>query len=420
MVVRAEPKAIPPAPQFTVDQAQALIRQHVQPISEWVSVDLAAALGRILATDVRADRDQPAFDRSMMDGVAIRLADCLGPDTILRGVGESPAGSPFTQPLQSGSYVRVMTGGVVPAGADAVVPVERLAYLDDDQIAGPIHILDTLRPEQHIARQGCEVRKGDVVLAAGTRIGPAQVGVLATVGMSQVTVVRRPLVALLPTGDELVAVHSVPGPGQVRDSNRWMLAALLQTFGVDVRHAAIGQDDRRSLANAIAGAAEGADVLMLSGGVSMGDYDFVGAALAELGAQVVLHRVRMRPGKPVLIAKLGACWVVGLPGNPVSSFVAAQLFARPLLSQLSGAAAEGWHALSVPTATVLSSNGERETYVPALLQQSAGQTIVAVQRTAGSADLAHFARGDVLVRRPIDAPACVVGDHAAVMVFGRC
>lgn len=417
MVGRAEPKAIPPAPQWTVAQAQALVRDAASHLADVQLVPLDECLGRVLARDVHADRDVPAFDRSMMDGVAVRSDDCARQGAILYGSGESPAGSPYLLRLKPGRYVRVMTGGVVPVGANAVVPVERIALLDDDAIAGPIRMLEPVRPEQHIARRGCELRQGDVVLAAGTRLTPAHVGVLASVGAVDVAVHRRPLVALLPTGDELVPVAEVPGPGQVRDSNRWMLAALLRTFGADVRHAAVGVDDRRSLAAAIARAAEGADVVMLSGGVSMGDYDFVGAALAELGAEILLHRVRMRPGKPILLARLGAIWVVGLPGNPVSSHVAAQLFARPLLSVLAGANAEGWRVLRVPSATRLGGNGDREAYLPARLRAGPERTEVEVQRTAGSADLAHFARGDVLVRRAIEATPVEVGDAIDVMVF---
>ncbi len=417
MIGRAEPKAIPPAPQLTVAQAQALIERAVVPIGDTERVALDACLGRVLAHDVHADRDQPAFDRSMMDGVAVRTVDCADPAATLSGMGESPAGSPFGAELRPRCYVRVMTGGVVPAGADAVVPVERLEHLDTDPIAGAIRVLEHVRPEQHIARRGCELRAGDVVIRAGTRLSPAHVGALASFGVVEVAVLRRPVVALMPTGDELVPVDRVPGPGQVRDSNRWMLAALLRSFGVEVRHAAVGLDERGVLADAMARAAAGADVLLLSGGVSMGDYDFVGAALAELGAEVLLHRVRMRPGKPVLIARLGSAWVVGLPGNPVSSLVAAHLFARPLLAWLGGARDEGWHALQVRSARRLGANGDREAYLPATLRQGIDGTTVEVHKTAGSADLAHFAGGDVLVRRPIEAPAVEPGDLLDVMVF---
>ncbi len=422
----SEPKRPLGPPTLDVAAARTLLLGRCAPLEDTERLPLAACFGRVLAADVTADLDQPAFDRAMMDGIAVRSADC-GPDApSLLFAGASRAGAAFSGVVPAGGYVRVMTGGVVPPGADAMVPFEEVApaTLEDDGPTAPRRATAPVREGQHIARQGQEVRAGDVVVARGASLDAARIGVLAAFGAAEVTCVRRPVVGLMPTGDELVPVSARPGLGQVRDSNRWMLAALLGQWGVQVVHAGAAADRRAELEAQLRALSETCDALVLSGGVSMGDYDLVGAALRALGAEILLHRVRMRPGKPILIAELPAaggrrpCLVLALPGNPVSSFVAAQLFVRPALRRIAGAATGGWVKLQAPLATPIPANGDREAYLAATWRVDANdQASIAAVATAGSADLAHFAGGELLICRPPQAAAATVGELATVLLW---
>ncbi len=422
----SEPKRPLGLPTLDVGAARALLLQRCPTLDDAERLPLAASLGRILAADVVADLDQPAFDRAMMDGIAVRSDDCRpgAPALLFAGVGR--AGAPFPGLLPIGGYVRVMTGGVVPAGADAMVPFEDVATEppEDDNPTAPRRATTAVRFGQHIVRQGQEVRAGDVVVARGASLDAARLGVLAAFGAGEVPCIRRPIVGLMPTGDELVAVGQRPGLGQVRDSNRWMLAAMLEQWGAQVVHAHAAADHRADLQAGLEALAERCDALVLSGGVSMGDYDLVGAALRALGAEVLLHRVRMRPGKPILIAELPATrgrpprLVLALPGNPVSSFVAGQLFVRPALRRLAGATAGAWVKLRAPLATAVPANGDREAYLAATWRADAhGDAAIAVVATHGSADLAHFAQSELLLCRPAHAAAASIGELATALVW---
>lgn len=419
--MHAEPKATPSAPLLPVDDALALLRARLRPLRTSERVALPDAARRVLAVDVLADRDQPDFDRSMMDGVALRSADCTAAENSLRVVGESPAGAPYVGAVEAGTAVRVMTGGVVPPGADVVVPVERTrsAASDGAVLTGATLLVEgPARPEQHIARKGSEVRAGARVLAAGQRVDGARLGVLATFGVARPEVVRRPRVGLLPTGDEIVRVDQQPAPGQVRDSNRWSLAALLDAWGAEVMHGEVAVDRKDAVADAVRHLAGLCDIVVLSGGVSMGDYDLVGGALTSLGAEVVFHRVKMRPGKPVLCAFLGETLILGLPGNPVSSVVAAHLFLRPALSWLEGESGAGWRRVAVPLTAPLGSNGPREAFLPARWMPTDARTLgVEPVRTAGSADLASWADSDVLIRQAPLEPSAEAGVAVDVLIW---
>ena len=262
----------------SVEEALARVLAAITPLSA-ETVALEDAHRRVLAEDVLADADVPAFDRAAMDGIALRSTDGAA-GAVVAQVGESAAGMPFPGQILSGQCVRVMTGGVVPQGADAVVPVERVERLDGDLY----RLLDSARAEQHIARRGSELHQFDVVLHAGSLLNGARMGVLATCGRDRVRVARRPVVAVLPTGNEIVPVAAMPALGQVRDANRHALTGLLLNAGADVRQCAVAADDRARLTSAIAGAWEDADVLVTSGGVSAGDYDLVPQVLQTLGA----------------------------------------------------------------------------------------------------------------------------------------
>ena len=281
---------------LAIDEALERVLATITPLPSEV-VPLLAAHGRVLAETVRADADVPAFDRAAMDGIALRAADgAVGAELVQ--VGESAAGSPFSGTVLAGQCVRVMTGGVVPAGADAVVPVERIERLD----GGRYRLLEAARPEQNVARQGSEVRAHAVVLQPGLTITGARAGVLATYGRDRVRVARRPIVAMVPTGNEIVPVEATPARGQVRDANRHALTGLLLPTGADVRQHPVATDEIAALTAALTLAWQDADLLVTSGGVSAGDYDCVPPALAALGATVHFHKIAIKPGKPLLFA----------------------------------------------------------------------------------------------------------------------
>lgn len=392
-------------PLLPIDDALALVLQHTTTLAT-ERVPLTEALGRVLAVAACADQDLPGFDRAAMDGIALRAVDARagqpGQGAWLRVVGEAAAGRPFEGELAPGTCVRIMTGAVVPPGADAVVPVERIVREGDG-----FRLHDEVRPEQHVARRGSEVQRGEVVVPAGVRLNGARLGVLATFGHAEVEVARRPVVAVLPTGDEIVPLTSTPGPGQVRDANRHAITGLLQEAGAVVRQLPVAPDDRAKLRALVAQAFDEADVVVLSGGVSAGEYDLVPPVLAELGATAHCHQIAIKPGKPFLFATRGRQLAFGLPGNPISSYVCCAMFVLPALAALQGQMARGqgqtpargqptgWQALSVPAAHATPGAGPRAEVVPAVLHDGRADVL----SVKGSADLAHFSAGDWLVLR---------------------
>ena len=379
-------------------------------------VTLDALLGRTLAAPVLADADVPAFDRAAMDGVAV-VAEGLQPRDVLRQVGQAPAGAPYHGQLEAGTCVRIMTGGVVPTGATAVVPVERIEVHED----GQVRILMQVRAEQNIARQGSEVRAGATVLTPGTVLTGARLGVLATYGQAQAAVFGHPRVVVVPTGDEIVPVTATPALGQVRDANRHAVAGLLTPYA-HVVQAPVAVDERQALTDALAAAWDEADVLVTSGGVSAGDRDLVPAVLQSLGAEIHVRQLAIKPGKPFLfgtrVHQGRRQYCFGLPGNPVSSYVCCALFVVPALRAMAGAPS-AWSVLHLPSATDLPSTGPRAEILPAqVIDQPTGAT-VAVGALTSSADLTHFARADWFAWRPAHAPALAAGAHVRVLAWPR-
>lgn len=394
------------APDSLTDPADALalVLGAARPLGQ-ERVALADAQGRVLACDAHADLDQPAFDRATMDGIAVRATDCAVAGALLRDIGEARAGLAFDGTVLPQTCVRIMTGAVLPAGADAVVPVERIETL----AGGHFRVFDAIAAEANLARRGSEVRAGEVVVEAGEVLGGARLGVLAAFGHAQAMVWRRPVVAVLATGDELVGADQTPGAGQIRDANSPAIAALARSAGADVRLRAVSADTREGLAAAIAAAWSDADVLVLSGGVSVGARDFVAAALADVGATSLVHRIRIKPGKPFLFATRGPQLAFGLPGNPVSAWVCATLFLAPALAALQGDHRAGWTTLTLPSRDALPAVGSRTEIAPARLHQIGGASVVEILPTRGSADLAHFARADLLAIRPAGDTALPAG-----------
>jgi molybdopterin molybdotransferase len=312
-----------------VEEAQALVMAEVVAgATEEVALD--DALGRVLREELVAAADAPAADNSAMDGYAVRAGDIARVPVTLPVTGDIPAGHPSTKPLQPGTAMRIMTGAFVPDGADTVVQVE----LTDGGLE-QVTIAQALRPGTNIRRRGEDMHAGDVLLRAGMRIGPAEIALLAGAGKTRVQAGRRPAVAILSTGDELIDAGDAPSAGRIVNTNSHLLAALVREAGAIPIPLGIVRDTREATRDAFARAAE-SDFVLSSGGVSVGAYDFVKDALNDLGAETKFWRVAMKPGKPVVLSRLRDRLVFGLPGNPVSCFVAFHLFVAPALRKAMG------------------------------------------------------------------------------------
>jgi molybdopterin molybdotransferase len=316
---------------LSIEAARQAVLAEVHPLpTEEVAVQ--DALGRVLAEEVAAAADVPAFDNSAMDGFAVR-AGAAG--RTLRLVGESRAGAPATVAVGDGEAIRISTGAAIPEGADGVLQLERVAADGDEVTLG-----EDVDAGRNVRPAGDDLRAGDVVLPTGTRLGAAEIGLAVACGRARVRCARVPRVAVLATGDELVAPGSELGPGQIHETNGLTLAALATQAGADVVRATVVRDNDEDTREAIADALARADVVVLSGGVSVGPHDHVKPALDAQGVREVFWRVALRPGRPTWFGTRGETLVFGLPGNPVSAMVTFLLFARPALAAMQGAAHE--------------------------------------------------------------------------------
>jgi molybdopterin molybdotransferase len=379
------------------------------------SVSLPEALNRVLSEDIVADTDLPPFDRSQMDGYAILAADSQATiPTRLKIVGESAAGRGWHQEMHAGQAVRIMTGAPVPAGADSVQQVELTRELDG---GSEVEILEPVAPGRSIVKRGAEITAGEIVLTAGERINAAAMAVLASFGYAQVKVGRRPRVAVLATGTELVAVDQRPGQDQIRDSNNFSIAAYAELAGAVVDRLPLAGDDTALLERQIIEAAERSDLVVTSGGVSVGIYDFTKPALKELGAELFFERVALRPGKPTVFARLpNGTLFFGLPGNPVSVSVTFNLFARTALLAMQGAKdttlPEGWAVL----ARGVKGAAGRESYLPATLSTTeAGVLHAEPLKWGGSSDFVGFVRATALIILPPGAHKSEAGTTVRIV-----
>lgn len=308
------------------DAARAVARELAVLPGERIA--LAAARGRVLAEDVRAGRPLPGFDASAMDGYAARAAELPGELAI---AGAVAAGEVRGAPVPAGAVIRILTGAPLPAGLDTVV-IQEDAHVTEDRVALPAAALG-----ENVRRAGEDVATGELAISAGTRLSAGELALLAALGVAEVPVRRAPRVALIATGDELVDVAVAPGPGQIVDSSAHMLAALVAECGGTASYLGIARDDRDATAALLARALDH-DAVITTGGVSVGDRDHVRPALAAAGVELALWKVAMKPGKPFAFGTRGGVPVFGLPGNPVSTFVAFELFVRPALLAMQGAA----------------------------------------------------------------------------------
>jgi molybdopterin molybdotransferase len=383
------------------------------PQLEAESVSLADALGRVLAEDIVADCDLPPFDRAQMDGYAVRAADTQKPQARLRVVGESAAGNGWHQEMNAGEAVRIMTGAPVPAGADAVQKIEVTRELNDGAL---VEILEPVDAGRSIVRQAAEIKGGAVVLSAGEQISVEMIATLASFGYAAVKVGRRPRVAVLATGSELVDIDRKPGRDQIRDSNNYTIAAYAALAGASVERLPLAGDNRKELQRQMAEAVVRADMLITSGGVSMGVYDFTKAALIDLGTQIFFERVALRPGKPTVFGRLGDRLVFGLPGNPVSVAVTFHLFVRSALRAMQGAKELSPTLESAVLLRHVKGTLERESYLPArLFTSEKGCVMAEALKWGGSSDFVAFAHATALIIVPQGVKTLDDGSYVKIL-----
>jgi molybdopterin molybdotransferase len=402
------------------DEARRIILGEAAAARRLEEVPLALAAGRVLAADARSDLDLPPFEKSSMDGWAVRAEDVATAPATLRVLGAVPAGSLATRPVGRGETWKIMTGAALPEGADAVVIVEDSETLEGGR---EVRLLRAARPWQNVCRQGEDVRKGDVVVSAGTGLDAVALSLLASIGVDPAPTFAPPRVCVVPTGDELVdASGPPPGPGKIRESNGILLEAQIRqvSAAIPVFRPGVARDTGESLRQFLDVGCDH-DVLILSGGVSMGDLDLVGKELAARGLRVLVEKVSIKPGKPLLFGHVarkdgGRCAVFGLPGNPVSSYVTFELFVRPFLLK--------WLGSEDPRADVVRATLDAERppkviprtqHLPAVLS-SDEQGALRVRPIAwhGSADLRGVLDANAMIVIDPDRPAPAPGELVAV------
>ena len=395
---------------LTVAQATAII-DSVPVTPRVVERPFLQSGGLRLAHEIYSDRDYPPFDKSLMDGFAICASDAKGEQFTLRIVGEIAAGREPSRAIGAGECMSIYTGAPIPEGADSVVPVESSVTRTGDLVTlrGPV------RPAHHIARRGSDCPAGKPVLSRGTEMTPAAIAVAASVGASQIQVFEPPRVVVMSSGDELVPIDQSPRSEQIRNSNGPMLVSLLDRLGCNARDAGWVRDDPASIRAAIQSIISDCDVLLLSGGMSMGEYDFIPRVLQEMNADLRITKLKIKPGKPFVFGSLGGKYVFGLPGNPVSGFVCTFRLCARLLARLAGGGsnnAERW--IHGKLTDNLPANGPREFYQPAVLNPDG--SITALQ-WKGSADIYTLAGANALLVRSENEPPQNAGSVVRILLL---
>jgi molybdopterin molybdotransferase len=397
-----------------VDKAREVIARFLTPVSATERVHVRSALGRVLAADVISPLDVPAHDNSAMDGYAVRFADLSSDGEVtLEVAGTAFAGAPFAGGLEAGQAVRIMTGGVVPAGADTIVMQEHVKAGDGRVTIGGGH-----RKGQNLRRAGEDLKAGAPALRRGQAIRPAEIGLIASLGIPEVEVYRRLRVAFFSTGDELVSIGTVPAQGQIYDSNRYTIYGMLERLGCEVMDMGVVRDDPALLEAAFNKAAQAADVVITSGGVSVGEADFVKELLNKLG-QVVFWKIAMKPGRPLAYGRVGNAHFFGLPGNPVSVMVTFYQFVRDALLKLSGRdPVEPTPTFKVPCTSSLKKAPGRTEFQRAVLTRGAdGQWTVRATGEQGSGILRSMSEANCFIILPTDQGNVTPGTLVDVQVM---
>lgn len=394
-----------------VEEALACILGHIQPL-EPVRMEFNKALGFVLAEDVRASENMPPFPAAAKDGFAVIAGDT---SRERRLIGEQMAGTMDGPQVEPGTVVRITTGAPIPPGADAVVMVERTEERDGRVIIHQEHI----EPGADVRPPGQDIQRGQLVLQGGTRLGPAEIGLLATIGHTTVKVHRKPIVAVMSTGDELVEPDKTPGPGQIRDSNRYTLAAVVEEAGGIPLVIGLGRDVEATLEELMLQGLEQADALLTSGGVSMGDKDLVKPILERLGT-VHFGRVCTKPGKPVTFATVNGKPVFAMPGFPVSSLVSFEIFVRPALRRMQGYRQRD---LFRPERKVILEHdvyhtADRTEFQRAIVTHRNGQLYATTTGYQGSGRLLSMVGANALLRLPYGEGDFKAGDVVTALVIG--
>lgn len=396
----------------TFEQARHLVEQHAASIrpAAMESLALFHAARRVLAEVIAADRDLPPFPRATRDGFAVRAADVTEIPARLRNIAEIKAGMDVTGiNIGPGECAEIMTGAAVPDGADAVVMVEYSFRMHED-----VEIQRRVSSGENIVPRGSEARGGQELLKPGARLTPAAVAVAASCGIDPVKVYARPAVAILSTGDEIVDVAAQPAPHQIRNSNTFSLSAQVLHDGGFPIPLPTAPDEQTKLRELIEQGLE-SDLLLMTGGVSMGKYDLVEIVLRDLGAEFIFTGAQIQPGKPVVFGKVGDKYFLGLPGNPVSTMVTFELFARPMIDALSGAAPAPLQFLQARLKSEIRTKTGLTRFLPAVLSGEFSQTEVELVRWQGSGDVSATARANCFAVIPPDRESISAGEMISVL-----
>jgi molybdopterin molybdotransferase len=396
---------------ISVEEALGRLLADVTPLGA-ETVPLSEAAGRVLAAPIRALRTQPPFPASAMDGYAVQAAD-LAPGARLAVVGTAPAGAPFAGTVAAGQAVRIFTGAPVPAGADTVLIQENAKRLDD----ATIEVLEPAAAGRNIRRAGLDFAEGDSLLAAGRLLDAAALSLAAAANHPRLAVAKRPLVAIIATGDELLEPGSTPGPGQIIASNGFGVAAIAKADGAEVLDLGIVADRHEDIASRIGEALDAeADIIVTLGGASVGDHDLVNAVLTAQGMALDFWKLAVRPGKPLMSGRLGPTRVLGLPGNPVSTLVCSHLFLRPLLAALTGRRFDP-DIREARLAAAMEANDQRQDYVRAAVSPGPEGLTATPFGVQDSSMLKVLADANGLIIRPPHAPMAPAGATVPVLML---
>ena len=377
-----------------------------------VRLPLQKSLGRVLAHPLVADLDLPPFKKSFVDGYAVRSQDAATAPVQLEVIGTVAAGSQSQPEVKEGQAVQIMTGAPVPPGADAVQMIEKTRSLG----AQKVELLEPVIQGANVAPKGNEVHQGDTVLAAGRVLGAAETGVLATFGQGEVEVYAPPTVAVIPTGDEIIEVERKPAFGQIRNSSAYSLWAQCQQLGLDATVFPVTPDDPEQTQEAVSRGLQ-YDLLLLSGGVSMGEYDYVQQALTKEGVNIFLHKAAIKPGKPIVVGRKGDHLIFGLPGNPVSAFVTFELFVRPAVRRWMGFPTHGLQRVWGELVTQTRQKPGRKFFKQARTFWAGDKFRVEPIETKGSADLVAFSPANSLLIMEADVQCLEAGQRVEVVLL---
>jgi len=397
---------------ISIDEALGILFKNV-PERKTESVPFHQSQGRVIAEDITATSDIPSFNRATMDGFAVRAADVQNAPVDLILAGEVRAGGGIPGNLKPKEAISIMTGAPVPDGADAVQIVEVCPV---SPCESRVTVLKPVEPGENIAPRGREAMSGDVIIKAGRVVGPAEIALLATFGYAEVPVYARPSVAIIATGDELVEFNETPRYDQIRNSNAYCLAAQLRFLGIEADYLGIARDDKEDLREKILAGLE-RDVLIITGGVSMGEYDFVRDVFEELGVNILFSKVAIRPGKPTVFARRENRLIFGLPGNPLSSMITFECFVRPVLGRMCGMKLPELLRVHGSLVKDVRQAPGRTAFLPARVDWTRNGWIVQPVSWKNSADMVGFSRANATFIFPEDRDQLSLGEMVEIMLL---